>query len=74
VPWGDITQPVPSQPKSNWQAPYDEHLINGVEGKWVFFFHHLNLREPLETSIGPRRLPDPRPLPEHLRAIEYKAP
>jgi hypothetical protein len=74
--WGNVTQEVPGQPRDNWQVPYDEQLVDEVSGRgrYVFFFHYLDLRRPLLTPAGPVLLPNPQPLPPRLQHIEYFAP
>jgi hypothetical protein len=51
---GEVTQEVTGQPKANWQAPYDERLLDDVEGKarYAFFFHYLDLDKPLLTRLA----------------------
>src|SRR5262245_15309561 len=69
---GEITQEIAGQPRSTWQVPYDERILNAsgdrvlAEGfdaaeesdlwknemRMVFFFHHLELKRPLQTPFG----------------------
>jgi len=72
--WGDVTQEVPDQPRSNWQAPWDERPLDEAKTKWVFFFHYLDLHRPLLTPEGSIELPRVSPLPEHLVKVEYESP
>ena len=72
--WAAITQPVRGQPRSNWQAPYDEQCLNERGNRWAFFFHFLDLTRPLRTPLGDRVLPEVSPTPEHLRSIVYDVP
>jgi hypothetical protein len=34
---GEVTQEVPGQPKSNWQATYDERVLDESEARNSFF-------------------------------------
>ena len=72
--WGDVTQEMPGEPRSNWQVPWDERPIDDAETKWAFFFHHLDLGQPLLTPEGPIQLPRESPIPEHLATVEYESP
>lgn len=74
VDWTAITQPVPGSPRSNWQVPYDERCVSQHEGRWAFFFHYLQINQPVETPVGPRRLPRPTPRPTHLATVAYESP
>jgi len=72
--WSEVTQSIAGYPRSNWQVPYDAQPL-GDEGKrWAFFFHFLNLHQPLLTPCGALQLPPVTPLPEYLKGIEYFAP
>jgi hypothetical protein len=71
--WDEVTQETAGQPRENWQVPYDEQPLDG-DRKWAFFFHFLDLEQPLLTPAGPVPLPAPTPLPDRLRAIEYEPP
>jgi hypothetical protein len=68
----DITQEVPGQPRSNWQAVYDERQIG--QNRCAFFFHYLDTAKPLLSPAGPLDLPPESPIPEHLQRIEYEPP
>lgn len=72
--WGDITQKVPGQPRDNWQAPYDERIIDEERNTWAFFFHALDHSRPLIMPQGRVALPPVTPMPSHLRGLEYEAP
>ena len=72
VDWELITQPISGQPESNWQVPWDERPTG--EGRWAFFLHSVNLKQPLETPIGAIELPTPTPIPTHLSNVEYDLP
>lgn len=77
VPWGEITQSDPNQPRENWQAVYDERELPPLPDGRVraaFFFYYLDLSRPLETPDGPCVLPSPTPVPEDLAHIEYEEP
>lgn len=67
-----VTQEVPGQPRSNWPAVYDERELG--DNRFAFFFHHLDLAQPLLSPVGPLALPAESPVPEHLRSIEYERP
>jgi hypothetical protein len=69
---GEITQEVPGEPRSEWQAVYDEQEIG--ENRFVFFFHYLDTMRPLDSPAGPLALPPESPVPDHLRSIKYEAP
>jgi hypothetical protein len=73
---GELTQEMAGQPKMNWQAPYDDRLLEASEEKarYAFFFHYLDPKRPLLTSHGSLPLPKPTTVPEHLRDIEYEPP
>jgi hypothetical protein len=73
---GDVTQEVAGQPKTNWLAPYDGHLLEKSKGKlrYAFFFHDLDLQKPLLTPAGSLALPKPTKVPSHLKDIEYESP
>jgi hypothetical protein len=72
--WEKITQPDATQPRSNWQVPYDEQPIEESEGRWVFFLHCVDLAQPVSTPVGQRTLPSPTPIPRHLAGIKYEVP
>lgn len=74
--FGSITQVVPELPEQNWQVAYDEQPLGDDEeqARWVFFFHHLDLRRPLLTQYGELVIPSPTPVPSHLEEIEYFEP
>lgn len=76
IDFGELTQPIPGQDRSNWQVPYDERLISrGVDSKvFVFFFHYLDLDEPLQSPFGPLRLAQPTDLPSRLQFVKYESP
>ena len=73
---GEVTQEVSGQPKSNWQAPYDERVLEESKGKirYAFFFHYIDLEKPLITPAGSLQLPKSTSLPAHLQDIEYESP
>lgn len=75
-----ITQEVENQEELNWQAAYDEVLLNtdGTEIvsifnqhniRSIFFFHFLNITKPLITQFGPINLPQITEMPERLKKI-----
>ncbi len=69
---GEITQETPGQPRSNWQAVYDEQKVG--QNRFAFFFHYLDTTKPLVSPTGPLALPPETPVPEHLQTIEYEPP
>ncbi len=73
---GELTQEVAGQPKMNWQAPYDDRLLEELQGKvrYAFFFHYLDLKKPLLASSGLLTLPKPTKAPAHLQDIVYESP
>ena len=74
--FGKVTQEVDGQPRSNWQVPYDEQMLEESEGevRYAFFFHYLDFAKPLLTPLGSVQLPKPTKLPTHLKGIKYEAP
>lgn len=70
--WGDITQEAAGIPRENWQVPYDEQEVGN--GRWVFYFHFLDLKKPLLVNGKPIALPEPTAMPVHLAEIEYLPP
>lgn len=53
---------------------------NGGEAMWrgtarlVFFFHYLDLNQPLESPFGPLELPTPTSRPGRLNDLHYEPP
>ena len=74
IDWISITQPITDQPRANWQVPYDERNIGNDDGRWIFFFHFLDLTRPLSTEIGDVVLPKPTAMPDHLSSVVYEVP
>jgi hypothetical protein len=74
--FGEVTQELPGQPRSNWQVAYDEREVGRNSGyvRFAFFFHYLNFKKPLLSSVGPLDLPPDSPVPDHLRDIVYEEP
>lgn len=74
--FGEVTQDLPGQPRSNWQAAYDEQEIcrNLDRVRFAFFFHYLDLTRSLLTPFGPIQLLSESPLPKHLGGIKYESP
>jgi hypothetical protein len=74
--WNDVIQEKPGQPPDNWQVAYDEQSVDVAEGqsRYVFFFHYLDLSRLLRTSFGEVALPEPTPVPPHLKGIKYCPP
>jgi hypothetical protein len=73
IDWTDLTQPVEGKPRENWQVPWDERRI-GTSNRWAFFLHYVDLKRPLQTPIGDRKLPGTTPIPPHLQDIVYDVP
>jgi hypothetical protein len=73
---GEVTQEFAGQPKSNWQVPYDERVLEESDGKirYAFFFHYLDFKKPLITPSGSLSVPKPTKRPAHLKEIEYESP
>jgi len=73
---GEVTQEVAGQPKSNWQAPYDERILEEAKQRahYALFFHYLDFKKPLLTSAGSIALPKPTKAPPHLQDIVYESP
>ncbi|HEV3456912.1 MAG TPA: hypothetical protein VHG32_10160 [Thermoanaerobaculia bacterium] len=71
--WDEVTQEQEGEPRESWQAAYDEQPLD-ERGRWVFFFHLLDLDRPLLTPDGPVSLPPASPLPTRLQGIEYDPP
>jgi hypothetical protein len=74
VDWGKFTQFRPDTPRSNWQVAYAERPIDEASGRWVFFFHYLDLSRPLITPLGEQTLPRAAPLPSTLSDVKYEVP
>ncbi len=66
--FGQVTQEIPDEPKKNWQAAYDERVLEDSikKSRFAFFFHYLDLGLALETPCGSLVLPQPTGLPSHL--------
>jgi hypothetical protein len=71
--FGEVTQEVAGQPRMNWQAAYDERVLEESEGKarFAFFFHYLDLEKPLLTSFGSLAIPKTTNVAAHLQDIQY---
>jgi len=76
VDFGEFTQPLAGRDQSYWQVPYDERLLSssGAQRSYVFFFHYLDLAQPMQSPFGPLALPHPTPRPERLSFIAYEPP
>jgi hypothetical protein len=74
--FSDVEQEDVTQPRENWQVAYDEQLIDesNDEKVYVFFFHNLDFKKPLRTSLGELKLPLPSKLPPRLKTISYDPP
>jgi hypothetical protein len=73
---GEVTQETPGQPKSNWQAPYDDRILEESKQslRIAFFFHYLDFERPLLTPAGPLSVPPATKAPVHLIDITYESP
>ena len=73
---GDITQEMIDQPRPNWQAPYDERVMEASQQKarFAFFFHYLDLEKPLLARGVALPMPNPTSVPAHLQDIAYEPP
>src|SRR5262249_11970226 len=74
--FGTITQEVPGLSSREWQTPWDERVLSEDESgiRDAFFFHGLRLDKPLLTPFGEVQLPQPAPLPPHLKGVKYEGP
>ena len=74
--FGDVTQELPDQPRSNWQVAYDEREVSsdGARARFAFFFHYLDIHKPLLTPFGAVRLPAESPVPSYLQEMQYEQP
>ncbi len=70
--FGEVTQEVSGQSRSNWQAAYDERNVG--ENRFAFFFHNLDTTRSLLSPAGRLHLPPESPVPEHLQDIRYELP
>jgi hypothetical protein len=61
---GDAGKPVP--------FPHPIQVID--EQRIAFFFHYLELTDPLQTPFGDVSLPMPSPYPHRLTFIKYQTP
>ena len=68
----EITQEDSNAPRMNWQAAYDEQILDN--NRITFFFHYLDQTKPLLTSFGALTLPTRTAIPEHLKHIHYEKP
>jgi hypothetical protein len=70
--WSTITQEVPGAAREQWPIAYEPTSVG--RNRWVFFFHDLDLKRPLNTPIGPMALPATSPRPPHLLGVKYVRP
>ena len=83
---GAFQQEDPALPPDSWQVAYNEWYLDEegnplsefeYEGdptsatRLAFFLHFVDFARPLLTPFGPVALPQPNPLPDRLREIEY---
>ena len=69
--------PVPGQPRSNWQVPWDERVLS--DGKRsdevrACFFLFVESDEQLLTPAGPVTLPPASERPRHLDFVQFEDP
>jgi hypothetical protein len=76
IDFGTFTQPFPGRDPDHWQVAYDEQCLasDASRSVYVFFFHYLDLNQPMQSSFGPLALPTPTPRPKRLDFVEYEAP
>jgi hypothetical protein len=72
--WSEVAQPIVGQEKSNWQVAYNERPVDRSTGRWAFFLHFVDLKQPISTPLGERLLSHPTPTPRHLASIKYEVP
>jgi hypothetical protein len=72
--FGEFTQEVEGEPRSDWQVAYDERPLDDSLLRWAFFFHYLDFQRLLMTPFGKMILPRETPIPSHLKDIEYWPP
>ncbi len=70
--WDNVTQVLEGEPRDEWQCAWDERSIG--EGRWTFFFHHLDVEKPLLVEDQSIAFPEPTPIPVHLTRIDYSPP
>ena len=73
---GSITQPATGQPASNWQVPYDEHLIdmNQPIGKPIELGAHVQLSGPTRIAFFFHYLALDQPLMTSAGPTQLPAP
>lgn len=72
-----FTLPVPGQPRSNWQVPWDERVLSDGEriGEVrACFFLFVETDEQLLTPAGPIALPPASERPTHLDFVQFEEP
>lgn len=74
VEWSAFTQAIQGVDRRNWQAPYDEELIDAAHGRWAFFLHAVDPAAPLLTPLGNRALPSVSPPPRCCAHKMYEPP
>lgn len=69
--------PIPDQPRSNWQAPWNERILsqdkNSREVRACFFLFVAS-NGPLLTPAGPIALPPASERPAHLDFVQFEEP
>jgi len=90
IDFGQITQVIEGKDKMEWQVPWDEKFLdstgeniigeplspneNGIV-RTVFFFHYINVSQPLLTQYGAISIANPTSMPERLKnIIRYQSP
>ena len=76
IEFGEFTQPIVGRDRSYWQVPYDERLISKTKEfrSYVFFFHYLDIAQPMQSPFGALELPEPTARPARLNFITYESP
>ncbi|MBK8914524.1 MAG: hypothetical protein IPM64_07960 [Phycisphaerales bacterium] len=74
IDWGAFTQSIPGKERQNWQAAYDEELVDPERGRWAFYLHYVRPDQPLLTQVGDLTLPAATPLPPELAWKQYFVP
>jgi hypothetical protein len=72
-----FTLPVPGEPQSNWQVPWDERILSedALSGDvHACFFLFVENDGPLQTPAGPIVLPPVSDCPAHLRFVQFEEP
>ena len=59
-----------------WESVWStrEKWESATRARFAFYFHGLNLDQPLLTTFGPAQLAAESPIPSHLSGVEYEVP